>query len=59
MQIVVAGTREELQARFEESYLMHVEHMREALRRFGLPLIEIDTVNDSLQQLQRALGASI
>ena len=57
MQIVVSGTREELQTRFEESYLNHVEHMREALQRFGLPLIEVDTVGDPLQQLLRALGA--
>lgn len=57
MQIVVTGTREELQARFEESYRNHVEHMREALQRFGLPLIEVNTVDDPLQQLLRALGA--
>jgi uncharacterized protein (DUF58 family) len=57
MQIVVPGTRQELQARFEQSYLNHVQHMREALQRFGLPLIEVDTVNDPLQQLLRALGA--
>ncbi len=57
MQIVVSGTRQTLQTRFEESYLQHVEHMREALRRFGLPLIEVDTVGDPLQQLLRALGA--
>lgn len=56
MQIVVSGTHQELQARFEESYLNHVQHMREALQRFGLPLIEIDTVGDPLKQLQRALG---
>lgn len=57
MQIMVSGTHQELQARFEKSYLNHVEHMREALQRFGLPLIEIDTVDDPLQQLLRALGA--
>ncbi|MEP4076317.1 DUF58 domain-containing protein [Haloferula sp.] len=55
-QIVVAGTREELQKRFEERHLQHVQHMREAFQRFGLPLIEIDTVGDPLKQLQRALG---
>lgn len=58
-QIVVSGTRQELQARFEESYLNHVKHMRDALQRFGLPLIEINTVDDPLQQLLRALGAEI
>ncbi len=57
MQIVVSGTHEDLQTRFEQSYLKHVEHMREALQRFGLPLIEINTVDKPLQQLQRALGA--
>ena len=57
MQIVVSGTRQELQERFEESYLTHVKHMREALQHFGLPLIEVDTVDDTLQQLLRALGA--
>ncbi|MEP4484794.1 MAG: DUF58 domain-containing protein [Halioglobus sp.] len=57
MQIVVSGTHQELQARFEESYLNHVKHMREALQRFGLPLIEVDTVDDPVQQLLRALGA--
>jgi uncharacterized protein (DUF58 family) len=58
-QIVVSGTRQELQARFEQSYLNHVKHMREALQRFGLPLIEVNTVDDPLQQLLRALGAQI
>lgn len=58
-QIVVSGKYEELQKRFEESYLHHVEHMREALQRFGLPLIEIDTVDDPLQQLLRALGTQV
>ena len=55
-QIVVSGKREELQERFEESHLQHVQRMREAFQRFGLPLIEIDTVGDPLQQLRRALG---
>jgi uncharacterized protein (DUF58 family) len=59
MQIVVSGTQQELQARFEKSYLNHVKHMREALQRFGLPLIEVDTVDDPLQQLLRALGAQL
>ena len=58
-QIVVSGTRQQLQARFEESYLNHVQHMRETLQRFGLPLIEIDTVSDPLHQLLRALGVQI
>ncbi|ADE54716.1 DUF58 domain-containing protein [Coraliomargarita akajimensis] len=57
MQIVVSGTQQALQQSFEESYLNHVRHMREALQRFGLPLIEIDTIDDPLQQLLRALGA--
>ncbi|NWK57036.1 DUF58 domain-containing protein [Verrucomicrobiaceae bacterium N1E253] len=57
MQIEVSGKREELQQRFEESYLNHVKQMREALQRFGLPLIEIDTVDEPLQQLLRALGS--
>lgn len=56
-QIVVSGTPQQLQRRFEESYLNHVKKMREALQRFGLPLIEVDTVDDPLQQLLRALGA--
>jgi len=58
-QIVVSGTQQELQARFEESYLNHVKRMREALQRFGLPLIEVNTVDDPLQQLLRALGAQV
>jgi uncharacterized protein (DUF58 family) len=57
MQIVVSGTHKEMQDRFEESYLNHVKHMRATLQRFGLPLIEIDTIADPLQQLLRALGA--
>jgi uncharacterized protein (DUF58 family) len=56
MQIVVSGTQQQLQARFEQSFLNHVEHMRKALQRFGLPLIEVDTVSDPLQQLLKALG---
>ena len=56
MQIVVTGEQEELQKRFEQSYRNHVEHMRDALKRFGLPLIEIDTVDDPLNQLLKALG---
>lgn len=57
MQIVVTGSRETLQQRFEESYLKHLRHMREALQRFDLPLIEMNTVDDPLQQLLRAMGA--
>ncbi|MGB0257286.1 MAG: DUF58 domain-containing protein [Coraliomargarita sp.] len=57
LQIVVSGTQQELQASFEQSYLNHVRHMRETLQRYGLPLIEIDTIDEPLQQLLRALGA--
>ncbi len=57
MQIVVSGTQEVLQQRFEQSYLDHLGHMREALQRFGLPLIEINTVDDPARQLLKALGA--
>lgn len=56
LQIAVSGTREELQARFRESFSDHVAHMRDVLRRYGLPLIEIDTQGDTLDQILRALG---
>lgn len=58
-QIVVSGSQEQLQASFENSYLAHVRHMREALQRFGLPLIEIDTLDDPLRQLIKALGGQL
>ena len=56
-QIVVSGTQRELQERFAASHRQHVDHMRASLQRFGLPLIAIDTVDDPLQQLLRALGS--
>lgn len=56
LQIAVSGTREELQAQFRDSFSQHVTHMRDVLRRYGLPLIEVDTENDPLDQLLRALG---
>ncbi|EGG28936.1 hypothetical protein IMCC3088_2396 [Aequoribacter fuscus] len=59
MQIIVSGTHQQLQSRFEDSYLNHVKHMSDALERFGLPLIEINTVDDPLRQLLIALGSKI
>ena len=55
-QISVTGTQADLQQRFRDSYGEHMLRMRRVLRRYGLPLIEIDTVEDPLQQLLRALG---
>jgi uncharacterized protein (DUF58 family) len=55
-QISVVGTRAELKNRFRQSYGEHMTRMQRILRRYGLPLIEVDTVDDPLQQLLRALG---
>lgn len=57
LQIAVSGTHKDLQNRFRESYSEHVQKMLDVLQRFGLPLITINTVDDPLQQLLRALGA--
>ena len=58
MQIAVSGQREQLKSHFRSSFSEHVERMRAGLARFGLPLIEVDTVEDPLKQLLRALGAT-
>ena len=52
----MSGNRETLKERFQDSYSAHVDRMRDVLKRFGLPLIEINTVDDPLDQLLRALG---
>ncbi len=57
LQIRVSGTQQELQQRFEQSQRHHVEQMLKTLQRYGLPLIEINTVEETLPQLLRALGA--
>jgi uncharacterized protein (DUF58 family) len=56
LQISVSGTHGELQERFTASHVAHVEGMLRALQRFGLPLITVDTEEDPLRQLLRALG---
>ncbi len=58
MQISVSGKRDQLNARFRQSYNEHVGRMHAVLRRYGLPLIEINTVDDPLHQLLKALGAT-
>ena len=57
LQIAVPQKGDGLAERFEESYREHVIKMRESLRRFALPLIEISTAEDPLLQIQRSLGA--
>jgi uncharacterized protein (DUF58 family) len=57
MQISVSGNRERLDQRFRESYNDHVGRMHSVLHRFGLPLVAINTVEDPLTQLLKALGA--
>ncbi|MDP5054570.1 MAG: DUF58 domain-containing protein [Congregibacter sp.] len=58
MQIAVSGDRARLDERFRDSYNEHVAHMHRVLRRFGLPLISINTVDEPSKQLLKALGAS-
>ncbi len=58
LQISVAGRQDALRAQFRDSFRKHEAHMHDMLRRFGLPLIPIDTVEDPLNQLLRALGSS-
>jgi len=57
MQIAVSGNPALLDERFLASYTEHVEHMRSVLRRYGLPLININCSEDPLNQLRTALGA--
>lgn len=57
MQISVSGNRDKLDERFRESYGEHISRLHAVLRRFALPLIDIDTVEDPVRQLLRALGA--
>jgi uncharacterized protein (DUF58 family) len=56
LQIAVTGSRDRLGERFRDSYNEHLTRLHGVLQRFGLPLIAIDTVDDPLQQLLRALG---
>jgi len=57
MQIAVSGSHARLDERFRESYNEHVGHMHKVLRRYGLPLIAIDSAKDPVDQLLKALGA--
>ncbi len=59
LQISISGRQKDLQQRFRDSHRAHVERMLSILKRFGLPLITIDTVDDPQQQLMRALGARV
>ena len=57
MQIAVSGNRARLDERFRASYNEHVEHMHKVLRRYGLPLIAVNSADDPVNQLLKALGA--
>ncbi|WOJ96303.1 DUF58 domain-containing protein [Congregibacter brevis] len=57
MQIAVSGNRARLDESFRESFNEHVAHMQDVLRRYGLPLINIDCAEDPMNQLLKALGS--
>lgn len=57
LQIAVNGRQAKLQTRFEAGYGEQLERMLRVLRRYELPLITINTVDDPLDQLLKALGA--
>ena len=56
LQIAVRGRNDELRQRFQEKALAHRRRMRDDLARQGLPLLDINTIEDPLEQLLRALG---
>jgi uncharacterized protein (DUF58 family) len=56
LQISVRGTQDKLREGFRESAVAQVQRMRDDLKRHGLPLLEVNTVDDPLDQLLRALG---
>jgi uncharacterized protein (DUF58 family) len=58
LQIAVRGSQARLRDSFREQAAAQVQRMREDLMRLGLPLLEINTVDDPLDQLLRALGGT-
>lgn len=55
-QIALPHSDDRLRARFTEAQLDHVGRMLAALKRFDLPLIEINAGDEALPQLLRAIG---
>jgi uncharacterized protein (DUF58 family) len=56
LQISVAGNRERLAERFGDSYRADMGRMRDELRRLQVPVINVDTVRDPVEQVLEALG---
>jgi uncharacterized protein (DUF58 family) len=56
MQLAVVGNRNRLRERYREQYREEQGQMRDTLRRYGVAVIPVNTVEPPLQQLLRALG---
>lgn len=56
LQLAVAGNRNRLRERYREQYRQEQGLMRDALRRYGVAVIPINTIDPPLRQLLRALG---
>lgn len=56
LQIAVRGSEEKLREGFRKGAAAQLRRMRDDLKRHGLPLLEIDTIDDPLDQLLRSLG---
>jgi uncharacterized protein (DUF58 family) len=57
-QIAVSGNRNGLVKRFRESFDEHQGEMLRMLKRYGVPIIPVDTVQDPLKQIIHALGGT-
>ncbi len=55
-QLSLTSGDKSLRQRFSTAHREHIDRMLAALRRFDLPLIQLDTASDPLPQLLRALG---
>ncbi len=55
-QLSLTSGDKSLRRRFSTAHREHIDRMLAALRRFDLPLIQLDTASDPLPQLLRALG---
>ncbi|MFK7829500.1 MAG: DUF58 domain-containing protein [Congregibacter sp.] len=56
LQIAVRGRKSGLHAAFSDSHVEHVARISSVLDKLGMPLITVNTAEDPLRQLLKALG---
>ena len=56
LQVEISGKRDDLQRRFQQQYAQNLGLMRDELKKYGIPFIDINTIDGVQQQLVKALG---